>query len=57
MVNNVAEVFDTYAYRVGILQSSTSFGTAVNVFKGIVGFVFVWLSNYSVKKLGYEGIY
>ncbi|GHT69598.1 putative multiple-sugar transport system permease YteP [Spirochaetia bacterium] len=57
MVNNVSEVFDTYAYRVGILQSSTSFGTAVNVFKGIVGFVFVWFSNFSVKKLGYEGIY
>ena len=57
MVNNVSEVFDTYAYRVGIIQSSISFGTTVNVFKGIVGLLFVWLSNYSVKKLGYEGIY
>jgi putative aldouronate transport system permease protein len=57
LVNNVAEVFDTYAYRVGILQSSISFGTTVNVFKGFVGLFFVWLSNYSVKKLGYEGIY
>jgi putative aldouronate transport system permease protein len=57
LVNNVAEVFDTYAYRVGIVQSSISFGTTVNVFKGLVGLVFVWLSNYGVKKLGYEGIY
>jgi putative aldouronate transport system permease protein len=57
LVNNVAEVFDTYAYRVGILQSSISFGTTVNVFKGFVGLLFVWLSNYSVKKFGYEGIY
>jgi putative aldouronate transport system permease protein len=57
LVNNVAEVFDTYAYRVGILQSSISFGTTVNVFKGFVGLFFVWLSNHSVKKLGYEGIY
>jgi putative aldouronate transport system permease protein len=57
MVNNVAEVFDTYAYRVGILQSGISFGTTVNVFKGFVGLLFVWLSNYSVKRLGYEGIY
>ena len=57
LVNNVAEVFDTYAYRVGIVQNSISFGTSVNVFKGIVGVVFVWFSNYSVKKLGYEGIY
>jgi putative aldouronate transport system permease protein len=57
LVNHVAEVFDTYAYRVGILQSSISFGTTVNVFKGLVGLVFVWLSNHWVKKLGFEGIY
>ena len=57
LVNNVSEVFDTYAYRVGIVQNSVSFGTSVNVFKGIVGLLFVWFSNYSVKKLGYEGIY
>jgi putative aldouronate transport system permease protein len=57
LVNSVAEVFDTYAYRVGILQGSISFGTTVNIFKGIVALLFVWLSNYSVKKLGYEGIY
>jgi putative aldouronate transport system permease protein len=57
MVYHVAEVFDTYAYRVGILQGQISFGTAVNVFKGFVGLFFVWMSNRSVRKLGYEGIY
>ena len=57
VVRNVAEVFDTYAYRVGLLQGSVSFGTSVNIFKGIVGLVFVWLSNNAVKKLGHEGIY
>jgi putative aldouronate transport system permease protein len=57
LVNNVAEVFDTYAYRVGILQGSISFGTTVNIFKGFVALLFVWLSNRGVKKLGYEGIY
>jgi putative aldouronate transport system permease protein len=57
MNGNVSEVFDTFAYRVGILQNSISFGTSVNVFKGIVGFIFVWASNFAVRKLGYEGIY
>jgi len=57
MVYHVGEVFDTYAYRVGILQGQISFGTAVNVFKGLVGLLFVWLSNRSVRKMGYEGIY
>ena len=57
MVYHVAEVFDTFAYRVGILQGQISFGTAVNVFKGFVGLLFVWLSNRSVRKMGYEGVY
>ena len=57
MVYHVAEVFDTFAYRVGILQGQISFGTAVNVFKGFVGLLFVWASNRGVRKLGYEGIY
>lgn len=57
MVYHVAEVFDTFAFRVGILQGQISFGTAVNVFKGFVGLLFVWLSNRSVRKMGYEGIY
>lgn len=57
LVNNVAEVFDTYAYRLGILQGNISFGTAVNVFKGVVGFAFVWVSNFVVKKTGHEGLY
>jgi putative aldouronate transport system permease protein len=57
MVYHVAEVFDTFAYRVGILQGQISFGTAVNVFKGFVGLFFVWASNRSVRKMGYEGIY
>jgi putative aldouronate transport system permease protein len=57
MVYHVAEVFDTFAYRVGILQGQISFGTAVNVFKGFVGLLFVWASNRSVRKMGYQGIY
>jgi putative aldouronate transport system permease protein len=57
MVYHVAEVFDTFAYRVGILQGQISFGTAVNVFKGFVGLLFVWAANRSVRKMGYQGIY
>jgi putative aldouronate transport system permease protein len=57
MVYHVGEVFDTFAYRVGILQGQISFGTAVNVFKGFVGLLFVWASNRSVRRMGYQGIY
>ncbi|MEK3723172.1 ABC transporter permease subunit [Paenibacillus sp. FSL H8-0034] len=57
LVHNVAEVFDTYSYTLGILQGNVSIGTAVGLFKGVVGFIFVWSANYTVKKLGHEGIY
>ena len=56
-VNNVAEVFDTYAYRLGIMQGNISFASTVSIFKGLVGCIFVWVSNRVVKNMGYDGIY
>lgn len=57
MVADVAEVFDTYAYRIGIQYGDVSFGTAVSLFKGLVGMVFVLASNAAIKRMGGEGIY
>lgn len=56
-VNSVAEVFDTYAYRLGIIQGNISFALAVSIFKGLVGCLFVWVSNKTVTQMGYDGIY
>ncbi|MFD0677170.1 MULTISPECIES: ABC transporter permease [unclassified Paenibacillus] len=57
LVMSVAEVFDTYAYSIGILKGQISVGVTVGMFKGIVGLVLVMASNYIVKKMGHEGIY
>jgi putative aldouronate transport system permease protein len=57
LVLSVGDVFDTYSYQQGILSGQTSVGVAVGMFKGVVGFVLVIISNYIVKKLGHEGIY
>ncbi|WP_243767712.1 ABC transporter permease [Paenibacillus agricola] len=57
LVSSLAEVFDTYAYTQGILRGQISTGVTVGMFKGVVGFVLVLVSNYVVKKLGHEGIY
>ncbi|WP_248927258.1 ABC transporter permease [Paenibacillus hamazuiensis] len=57
LVMSVAEVFDTYAYTIGILKGQVSVGVTVGMFKGVVGLVLVLASNYIVKKLGHEGIY
>lgn len=56
-VRDVAEIFDTYAYRQGILQGQFSIGATVGLFKGIVGLVFLLGANSFVKKIGSEGLY
>lgn len=56
-VRDVAEVFDTYAYRQGINQGNFSIAITVGIFKGVGGLIMVMLSNHIVKKLGHSGIY
>ncbi|GAA4860229.1 polygalacturonan/rhamnogalacturonan ABC transporter permease [Paenibacillus vulneris] len=57
MNREVGEVFDTYVYSVGISQGQYSFSTAVGLFKSVIGFILVVVSNYLAKKFGEEGIY
>ncbi|CAH1217669.1 putative multiple-sugar transport system permease YteP [Paenibacillus allorhizoplanae] len=56
-VSDVADVFDTYIYRVGIKQSEFSYTTAVGLFKAAIGLLLVIISNKLVKKAGGEGFY
>jgi putative aldouronate transport system permease protein len=53
----VAEVFDTYVYRIGIQQGQFSFSTAVGLFKSVVGLLLVVIANKLAKKFGEEGVY
>ena len=57
MVFSVGEIFDTYAFRVGIQAGQASVGTAVGLFKGVVNVSFVLGANYLAKKFGHAGIY
>jgi putative aldouronate transport system permease protein len=56
-VSSVADVFDTYVYRVGILQGQFSYTTAVGIFKSVVGLILVLGANKLAKKYGEEGIF
>ncbi|MNH94917.1 putative multiple-sugar transport system permease YteP [compost metagenome] len=56
-VAHLADVFDTYAYRVGIQQGRFSYATVAGLFKSVVGLVLVVLSNRLAKKIGEEGLY
>jgi putative aldouronate transport system permease protein len=50
LVNSVAEIIDTYVYKVGLLQAQYSYSTAVNLFKSIVGLAMVLMVNSLAKK-------
>jgi putative aldouronate transport system permease protein len=53
----VAEVFDTYVYQIGITQGAFSYSTAVGLFKAVVGVILVYGTNWLAKRFGQSGIY
>ncbi|MGN9840463.1 ABC transporter permease [Nonomuraea sp. H19] len=53
---SVADVFDTYVYYTGITQSALSYSTAVGLFKGVVGCILIFGSNWLAKRLGQRGL-
>ncbi|MER6005442.1 ABC transporter permease subunit [Nonomuraea angiospora] len=53
---SVADVFDTYVYYTGITQGAISYSTAVGLFKGVVGCILIFGSNWLAKRLGQRGL-
>lgn len=49
-VYNVADVIETYVFRIGIGQMQYSYTTAVGLFSGLVGFVLVMSANAASRK-------
>lgn len=56
-VSHVADVFDTYAYRVGIQQGRFSYATVAGLFKSVVGLILVVAANKLAKRFGEGGLY
>ena len=53
----VSDVFETYTYRVGLLQGRFSFSTAVGIFQSIVGMVLIFISNRVSRKYSGGGLW
>jgi putative aldouronate transport system permease protein len=56
-VNSVSEIFDTYAYRIGIQNGNYSAAATISFFKSIVSLLLVLGSNWMIKKTGNEGMF
>lgn len=57
LVYSVADIIDTYVYRIGIQNADYSFSTAAGLFKSVIAFVMILIVNTVAKKTGNEGIW
>jgi len=56
-VMEVADILDTYVYRVGLVEGNYSFATAVGLFKSVIGLVLVVGANALSRKVSEHGIW
>ena len=56
-VYDVADIIDTYVYRVGLVELNFSFSSAVGLFKNVVGLILVIIVNRVAKIFGEYGIW
>ena len=57
MVYNVADVFETYTFRVGLMEGRFSYGTAVGIFQSFVGMIMILMTNAVARRLGERGLW
>ena len=55
MTYSVADIFDTYVFRVGIQQAQYSFATAVGLFQSVGGLFMVVTFNKIANKVSEDG--
>ncbi len=57
LVSEVAEIFETYTYQVGIKEGRFSFASAVGIFQSVVGCILLFITNFTSKKIGGGGLW
>lgn len=57
VVYSVGDIIDTYTYRVGLVDANFGFGTAVGLFKSVIGFLLVVGTNKIANRFGRQGIW
>ena len=57
LVYEVADVFETYTYRIGIQGGRYSYSTAVGLFQSVIGVIFLLGANKLAKNFGERGVW
>lgn len=53
----VSEVFETYTYKMGVVNGRYSFASTVSMFSSVIGFVLLTIANKTAKWMGEDGIF
>ena len=56
-VYDVADIIDTYLYRVGLKSGKVEMGTALGLFKSVISMAFIIVTNKIANKLGGNGVW
>ena len=56
-VYSVADVFETYTYRIGLMDGRYSYSTAVGLFKSVVGCIMLFTTNMISRKLSDSSLF
>lgn len=56
-VYSVADIIDTYVFRVGLGTMQFGLTTAAGLFKSVIGCILLIVANYIARRLGEDGIY
>ena len=57
MTYDVADVFSTFVYRKGLLESNYSYAASVGMFEAVVAMVMLLLANFISRRLGGNGLW
>lgn len=57
VVYETADVIQTYAYRTGISDMKVGYGMAVSLFKAVISFALVLITNAIAKKIDDQGVF
>ena len=56
-IYDVADIIDTYMYRIGMEEGEFEMATALGLFKSVINFILLFAANAVVKKVNGYGIY
>lgn len=57
VVYETADVIQTFAYRTGISEMKVGYGMAVSLFKAVISFALVIITNHIAKKIDDQGVF